>query len=100
MLGCFDVPLTEAVEFKAVLGRGNRFQLPKLVRWKFKLETSQILKVTVFPAKSYTGECFYAQIDKSGRITIPALTKKLLESTNRDNQSLIGLVLEIQLQPA
>jgi hypothetical protein len=95
-----NVPLTEAVEFKTVLQKGNRFQLPKLIRWKYKLETNQIMKVTVFPAKSYTGECFYAQMDKSGRITIPALTRKLLESPKRDNHSLIGSVLEIRMQPA
>jgi DNA-binding transcriptional regulator/RsmH inhibitor MraZ len=54
----------------------------------------------VFPAKSYTGEGFYAQMDKSGRITIPALTRKILEAGKREEQSLIGLVLEIRLQPA
>jgi len=59
-----NVPLTETVEFKTVLQKGNRFQLPKLIRWKFKLETVQILKVTAFPAKGYTGECFYAKMDK------------------------------------
>ena len=47
-----SAPLTEAVEFKTVLQKGNRVQPPKLIRWKFKLETDQILKVTVFPAKS------------------------------------------------
>jgi hypothetical protein len=60
LVRCSCLPLTERLDFKAVLQKGNRFQLPKLVRWKFKLETSQILKVTVFPAKSYMGECFYA----------------------------------------
>ena len=95
-----NVPLTEAIESKTVLQKGNRFQLPKLVRWKFQLETNQILKVTVFPAKGYVGECFYAKMDKSGRITIPALTRKLLESTKCDEQSLIGSVLEIRLEPA
>ena len=95
-----NVPLTEAVEFKAVLQKGNRFQLPRLIRWKFKLETDQVLKVTVFPAKSFTGECFYAKMDKSGRVAMPSLTRKLLETSTRDNQNLIGSVLEIRLQPA
>ena len=99
-LGRLDVPLTETVEFKTVLQKGNRFQLPKLIRWKYKLETNQIMKVTVFPAKSYTGENFYARMDKSGRITIPALARRLLESAKRDNHSLIGSVLEIRMQPA
>jgi len=47
-----ELPLTEAVEFKTILQKGNRVQLPRLIRWKFKLETDQILKVIVFPAKS------------------------------------------------
>ena len=94
------MPLTEAVEFKAVLGRGNRFQLPKLVRWKFKLETSQILKVTVFPAKSYTGECFYAKMDKSGLITVPKMIQNELLKTAPGLQSLIGTVVGVRLAPA
>jgi len=32
------VPLTECVEFKTVLQRGDRVQVPKLVRWEYKLE--------------------------------------------------------------
>ena len=99
-LNWFDVPLTESAEFKTILQKGNRIQLPRLIRRKFKLETSQILKVTVFPERSYTGECFYAQIDKSGRITIPALTRKLLENTKHNEQSLIGAVMEVKLEPA
>ena len=46
------------------------------------------------------GECFYAEMDKSGRITIPALTRKLLGSAKRDERSLVGSVLEIRLEPA
>ena len=34
---------------------------------------------TVYPAKSYTSEFFYDQMDKSGRITIPALTRNHIE---------------------
>jgi len=59
------VPLTERVEFKAVLQKGNRVQLPKLVRWRFKLETSQILKVTVTAVNVFGGwETFYGKISK------------------------------------
>ena len=31
------MPLTERVKFKTVLQKGNRVQLPKLVRWEYKL---------------------------------------------------------------
>jgi hypothetical protein len=50
------VPLTERVSFKAVLQKGNRVQVPKLVRWRFKLETSQVLKATVTAAYVF-GDC-------------------------------------------
>ena len=39
--------LTERVSFKTRLQRGNRVQVPKYVRWHYKLETTQILEVTV-----------------------------------------------------
>jgi len=65
------MPLTRKVSFKTVLQRGNRIQLPKLVRWKYKLEQDQVLKVTVTAASVFAGwETFYARMDKSGRITI------------------------------
>jgi hypothetical protein len=41
------VPLTEAVSFKVRLQRGNRVQVPRPIRWRFKLETSQVLRVNV-----------------------------------------------------
>jgi hypothetical protein len=94
-----DVPLTEAVEFKTVLQRGNCIQPPKLIRWKFNIETNQILKVTMLPAGSCTGESFYAKMDKSGRITIPKLILKQL-GRNRPDVSLTGAVMLVRLEPA
>jgi hypothetical protein len=96
-----DVPLTERVDFKATLQKGNRVQLPKLVRWQFKLETSQVLKVTVTAIKVFGGwETFYGRMDKSGRITIPRLTLQLLQARIRGNPSLTGMVMEVWLEPA
>jgi hypothetical protein len=45
---CSLVPLTERAEFKTVLQRCNSLQVPKLVRWKYKLESTQTLKVPVW----------------------------------------------------
>jgi hypothetical protein len=39
-------------------------------------------------------------MDKSGCITIPALTRKLLENTKHDKQNLTGEILEIHLKQA
>jgi bifunctional DNA-binding transcriptional regulator/antitoxin component of YhaV-PrlF toxin-antitoxin module len=98
-VGGEHVPLTESVSFKAVLQKGNRVQVPKLVRWKFKLEQDQVLKVSVTAEPLYGWEKFYAKMDKSGRITIPKLTLKLLEN-RADKQNLTGAVLEVELCPA
>jgi len=94
------VPLTERVDFKAVLQKGNRVQLPKLVRWRFKLESNQVLKVNVTAVNVFGGwETFYGKMDKSGRITIPKLVLKQVGSRRQDI-SLTGAVFMVQLEPA
>jgi hypothetical protein len=39
-------------------------------------------------------------MDKSGRITIPKLTLKLLQDRTREKQSLTGAVMEVHLEQA
>jgi hypothetical protein len=95
------VPLTEAVTLKACLQKGNRIQVPKPVRWQFRLETSQVLRVTMHPLDvRLSWEDFYGRMDKSGRITVPKLTMKLMENEIKDNQSLTGTIIEITIEPA
>ena len=73
------MPLTERVDFKAVLQKGNRVQVPKLLRWRFKLEASQALKATVTAANVFSGwETFYGRMDKSGR---PSITQNSVKAT-------------------
>jgi hypothetical protein len=92
--------LTEVVSFKARLQRGNRVQVLRPIRWRFQLETSQVLKVTVHPLDLHLGwATFYGKIDKSGRITIPKLTLSLLQS-KADQQSLTGAVMEVNIELA
>jgi hypothetical protein len=92
------MPLTKAVSFKAVLQKGNRFQVPKLVRWQFKMETGQVLRVRVKAEGSFSGgEGFYAKMSGDGRITLPKLTLNLLQN---EGKSLMSHVLEVQLEPA
>jgi hypothetical protein len=96
----FNMPLTEEVSFKAVLQKGNRVQIPKLIRWQFKMESQQVLKVTVKAGDSFgSEETFYAKISRDGRITIPKLTLELLRDED-DEESLVGSVFEVQLEPA
>jgi len=35
------VPLTQKVSFKTMLQKSNRVQVPKVVRWQFKMEQEQ-----------------------------------------------------------
>jgi hypothetical protein len=89
------MPLTESVDFKAVLQKGNRIQIPKLIRLQYQTEPSQVLKVKVETANLREEE-FYARIGRDGRLTIPRLALQLLEQ----GESLIGYVLEVTIEPA
>ena len=75
----------------------NRLQVPKLVREQYKLESSEVLKVTVTIAGTLgIRESFLARMQKHGQIQIPDLTMALLK---RDKPSLEGLIMEITLEP-
>jgi len=67
--------------FKTVLQKGNRVQVPKLVRWQFKMDTEQVLKIAVNPANVWSGrQTFYTKMGKDGRILVPVLTLALLQA--------------------
>ena len=92
------MPLTQKVTFKTMLQRGNRVQVPKLVRWQFKTEPDQVLKVSVNSINLWTGwQFFYVKMGKDGRILIPKLALALLRS---DKPSLADYVMEVTLEPA
>jgi len=101
VLGGGFVPLTEFVRFKVVLQRGNRFQLPRVIRWRFRLECDQVFKVTLMVVDGFgVLERFYARMDKSGRVTVPKLTRMLLQSRVCRGRELAGMVVEVRLEPA
>jgi len=69
-----------------------------LVRWQFKLEPSQVLKVEVRVVGMVgTREDFLARMSRDGRITVPKLIAELL--TDEDQENLVGYVFEITLEP-
>lgn len=73
-------------------------QVPRLVRWRFKLETHQVLKVSVSVVGLWGGrESFLAMMGKDGRIVVPKLVLALLK---RDKPSLEGYVMEVTLEPS
>jgi hypothetical protein len=97
------LPLVGAVNFKALLQKGNRVQVPKLVRWEFKLEPAQVLRVTVkVEASRFTSvsESFYAKISVDGRITVALLTLALLRQRGEFDKGLVGRVFEVRIEPA
>jgi bifunctional DNA-binding transcriptional regulator/antitoxin component of YhaV-PrlF toxin-antitoxin module len=89
------LPLTERVSFKTRLQRGNREQIPKYVRWHYKLEPTQIIEVTV----SFLGvwrppQSFLSRISKDGRIVIP----KLIITLFKDGKpNLDGCIADVRL---
>jgi hypothetical protein len=94
----FGLPLTRVVEFRAVLQKGNRVQVPRLVRWEFKLEIGQVLRIVVSRLGAYDNKWFFGRMSRDGRITIPRLTLGLLQD-EINGESLLGCVLEVRLEP-
>ncbi len=92
------MPLTQKVTFQTVLEKRNRIQVPKMIRWQFKLEPSQILKVGVNAIDLGQGcQFFYTKMAKDGRIHISRLITLILQA---EKPSLEGYLLEITLEPA
>ena len=95
------MPLTQIVVFKTKLQKQNRLQVPKLVRWQYKLEPSEIMKVTDYVTALWSSkESFFARMQKNGRIRIPNLAYALLKRNAPDKPNLEGYAVEVTLQPA
>ena len=90
------MPLTESVSFKAILQKGDRIQIPRLLRWQFKLEPTQILEIQVTLEGSFNEEEFLGRMNNDGRITIPKLIMNLLKE---DEENLEGHVFRVMLTP-
>ena len=69
-------------EFLARLQRGNRVQVPVLIRWKHRLDAGEVLRVRVW--RGHSGEYFYARLGKDGRFTVPKIVVEELELESGD----------------
>jgi hypothetical protein len=95
--GFLQLPLYEKVSFTTKLQRGNRFQVSKYVRWKYKLETNQTLRITVTVIGVWsTLQIFLARMNQDGRIVIPKTIMTLMQT--RDVE-LAGYALKVTLEP-
>ena len=91
------MPLTRKVTFQGVLAKNNNVQVPKLIRWQFKMEPDQVLRVGVNALDLGRGwHFFYIKMMKDGRIHIPRLTLLVLQG---EKPSLAGYRIEITLEP-
>ena len=94
------MPLTEPVTFKTKLQRHNRIVVPRIVRWRYKMESGELLKVNLAPygSESYIEEVFLAKMARDGRLTVPKLTMEVLKQ--REEKNLAGCILEVTISPA
>ena len=84
----------EDVWFYGRLQRGNRIQVPVLVRWRFRLQAGEVLRVKVsdvgFGGRSVV---FFARLQNGGRITVPRAEAEVLE-VKAGNVLKVGLLAE------
>jgi hypothetical protein len=86
------------VAFRSTLQKGERVQIPTVIRWEFKLEPSQVIKVGfTIPNKFKGWQFFYAKMEKAGRLSIP---KEILSIWQDERTSLPGCIVEVTLEPA
>ena len=95
------MPLTESATFKTKMQRHNRITVPKLLRWRCKIEPTQLLKVTVKPLSPQSfgeEEEFLAKMAADGRLTIPKLVMEILRE--KEEKDLTGCIFEVTISPA
>jgi bifunctional DNA-binding transcriptional regulator/antitoxin component of YhaV-PrlF toxin-antitoxin module len=90
------VPLTEIERFPAKLQRRGRVQVPVMIRWRYRLEDGEVLRVGVRSPVSFDSEVFYGRLLKDGRITVPKLVVDLLEIEHGD---IVNVTLYAQKEP-
>jgi hypothetical protein len=90
------LPLTQKVTFKVQLQNQNRFQIPKIVRWQYKLEPIQPMNITLRIVNIGFHECFLGKMLPDGRVTVPRIVIAELEQRMpnlKDNS------IEVTLEP-
>ena len=90
--GELRLPLERQEEFIGIMQKNNRVQVPVLIRWKHRLEPSEILHIYVYHAKEYKDETFYVRLSRDGRFTIPSKVAKRINVKPGD-------VLKVTLYP-
>ncbi len=72
-------------------------RIPRLYRWQYKLETSQVLKVTVNIVGFWNyQEVFLTKMRKDGHLSIP---KSVLSRLRGNEPTLEGCDMELIIEP-
>ena len=90
------MPLTRRVTFKVQLQNQNRFQIPKMVRWEYKLEPSQPMKITLRVFNVVFNESFLGKMLPDGRVTVPRI---VMVELRRRMPDLKAESIEVALEP-
>jgi len=85
-----SMPVLEIERFMGRLQRGNRVQVPRLIRWRHKLEPGEVLYVEVYDREQYRRQKFYVRLSRDGRFTIP---KVVAEASGAEAGSLLEITL-------
>jgi hypothetical protein len=89
--------LDRKITFTGIFNSG-RVVVPKFFRWLYKLEGSQLLKVSINLAGDWSNnQIFPTKIRKDGKIGIP---KAVQDRLKRKDQDLQGCNVDITLEPA
>jgi hypothetical protein len=93
------VPLTGQETFKAKLQQHNRFAVPVLLRWQYKMEPGELLRVSLKPfgSQNFNEEEFLAKTASDLRLTVPKLTMEIFERNEQRNLS--GAIFEVTICP-
>ncbi len=87
------MPLSEFVKFLTKLHKWNRIQIPVEVRWRYKLEAEDLLKVSVSLVDGFDNEEFIVKLMHGGRFTIPW---EVVWALKLDKP---GYMLQVELKP-
>jgi hypothetical protein len=91
------MPLTRKITFQSKLQKGNMIQVPKLIRWQFKMESNQVLRISVSAVNLGRGwQFFYGKMTKAGCVRVP---KTALSRLENEKDSLAGCLFEVMLEP-
>ena len=90
------MPLTQRVTFKVQLQNQNRFQIPKVVRWEYKLEPSQVMRIVLGVSGISFRENFLGKMLPDGRITVPRI---VIVQLQQRMPNLKDRLVEVSLEP-